>query len=24
MRKAATLLAVKRVVEAINIRGLWP
>lgn len=24
MRKAATLLAVQRVVEAINIRGLWP
>jgi glutamate dehydrogenase (NAD(P)+) len=24
MRKAATLLAVKRVVEALNIRGLWP
>jgi glutamate dehydrogenase/leucine dehydrogenase len=24
MRKAATLLAVNRVVEAINIRGLWP
>ena len=24
MRKAATLLAVKKVVEAINIRGLWP
>jgi glutamate dehydrogenase/leucine dehydrogenase len=24
MRKAATLLALKRVVEAINIRGLWP
>ena len=24
MRKAATLLAVERVVEAINIRGLWP
>jgi glutamate dehydrogenase/leucine dehydrogenase len=24
MRKAATLVAVQRVVEAINIRGLWP
>jgi glutamate dehydrogenase (NAD(P)+) len=24
MRKAATVLAVERVVEAINIRGLWP
>lgn len=24
MRKAATLLAINRVVEAINIRGLWP
>lgn len=24
MRKAATLLAINRVVDAINIRGLWP
>ena len=24
MRKASTLLAVNRVVEAIKIRGLWP
>jgi glutamate dehydrogenase/leucine dehydrogenase len=24
MRKASTLLAVNRVVEAVKIRGLWP
>jgi hypothetical protein len=24
MRKASTILAVNRVVEAIKIRGLWP
>lgn len=24
MRKASTLLAIKRVVEATNIRGIWP
>ena len=24
MRKASTLLAINRVVDAINIRGLWP